>query len=186
MKLLLVADYNDADYIEHVVEITEEEFNKFKPLIDAIENFQPYIRHSRFGGIDHHNWESNRQDLGDLTLYEKYNQFSEDYIDEFIDVFFDGMTNPVEDVFEDSITGFHTIVKLENLKTDEIYIESNYQKMCDRCSEKCLAYMEERKRIYSYCRPSDNKPLNSIPFNEMTKEEKEMIDSLHTLWTKYV
>ena len=186
MKLLLVADYNDADYIEHVVEITEEQFNKFKPLINAIENFQPYIRHSRFGGIDSHNWESPRQDLGDLTIYEKYNQFSEDYIDEFIDVFFSGMPNMVEDVFDNSITGYHTIVKLENLKTDEVYIESNYQKMRDRRSQKCLDYEEEQRRIYSYKRPKDGKPLNSIPFNEMTKEEKELIDSLDTLWMKYV
>ncbi len=186
MKLLLVADYNDADYVEHVVEITEEKFNKFKPLIDAIENFQPYVRHNSFGGIDHHNWESPRQDLGDLTLYEKYSQFSEDYIDEFIDVFFSGMPNMVEDVFDNSITGYHTIVKLENLKTDEVYIESNYKKMRDRYSQKCMDYEAEKCRIYSYTRPSDGKPLNSIPFNEMTKEEKEMIDSLDTLWMKYV
>ena len=186
MKLLLIADYNDADYIEHVVEITEEEFNKFKPLIDAIENFQPYIRHHHFGGIDHHNWESPRQDLGELTIYEKYNQFSEDYIDEFIDVFFSGMPNMVEDVFDNSITGYHTIVKLENFKTDEVYIKSNYKKMRDRYSQKCIDYEAEKRRIYSYTRPSDGKPLNSIPFTEMTKEEKEMIDSLNTLWTKYV
>lgn len=186
MKLLLVADYNDADYIEHVVEVTEEEFSKFKPLIDAIENFQPYIRHSRFGGIDCHNWESPRQDLGDLTIYEKYNQFSEDYIDEFIDVFFSGMPNMVEDVFDNSITGYHTIVKLENLKTDKVYIESNYKKMRDRYSQKCMDYEAEKRRIYSYTRPSDGKPLNSIPFTEMTKEEKEMIDSLDMLWKKYV
>ena len=186
MKLLLVADYNDADYVEHVVEITEEEFSKFKPLIDAIENFQPYVRHHRFGGIDHHNWESPRQDLGDLTIYEKYSQFSEDYIDEFIDVFFSGMPNMVEDVFDNSITGYHTIVKLENLKTDEVYIESNYKKMRDRYSQKCIDYEAEKRRIYSYTRLSDGKPLNSIPFNEMTKEEKELIDLLDTLWMKYV
>jgi hypothetical protein len=94
--------------------------------------------------------------------------------------------NMVEDVFDDSIIGYHTIVKLENLKTDEVYIESNYQKMRDRCSEKCKAYEAEVRRIYSYTRPSDGKPLNSIPFAEMTKEEKEMIDSLDTLWMKYV
>ena len=186
MKLLLVADYNDADYVEHVVEITEEEFSKFKPLIDAIENFQPYVRHHRFGGIDHHNWESSRQDLGDLTIYEKYSQFSEDYIDEFIDLFFSGMPNMVEDVFDNSITGYHTIVKLENLKTDEVYIESNYKKMRDRYSQKCIDYEAEKRRIYSYTRPSDGKPLNSIPFNELTKEEKELIDLLDTLWMKYV
>lgn len=186
MKLLLVADYNDADYIEHVVEITEEQFNKFKPLIDAIENFQPYIRHHSFGGIDCHNWESNRQDLGELTLYEKYSQFTEDYIDEFIEVFFSGMPNLVEDIFENSITGFHTIVKLENLKTDDVYIESNYGKMHSKYSQKCLDYEEERKRIYSYKRAKDGKQLGLIPFNEMTEEEKEMINSLDTLWMKYV
>ena len=185
MKLLLVADYNDADYVEHVVKITEEEFNKFKPLIDAIENYQPYIRHHRLGGIDADNWETCRQDLGELTIYQKYSQFSKEYIDEFIDVFFSGMHNPEEDICG-GLTGFHTIVKLENLKTDDVYIEWNYKKILDRRSQKCLDYEEERKRIYSYRRPSDNKPLVSIPFNEMTKEEKELIASLNTLWMKYV
>lgn len=185
MKLLLVADYNDADYVEHVVEITKEDFNKFKPLIDAIENYQPYVTHHHFGSIDCHNWESWRQDLGEITVYEKYSQFSEEFIEEFIDVFFSGMHNPAEDICG-GLTGFHTIVKLENLKTDEVYISWNYKKMLDRRSQKCLDYEEERRKIYSYRRPKDGMPLNSIPFNEMTKEEKELIDSLDTLWMKYV
>lgn len=182
MKLLIVADYNDADYSKDVIDIDEETFNKFKPLIDAIENFEPYICRHWIGGVETANWESPREDLGEINIYEKYSQFSKEFIDEFSDIFMSGLNNP-----ESDYGGcFHTIVKLENIITGEKYIDYDYWKSYNRRSEKIKQYEDEEKQISSYRRKKDGKALNSIPYNEMTKEENELIERLHNLWKKYV
>ena len=182
MKLFIVADYNDGDYSKDLIEITEEDFNKFKPLIDAINNFVPYICRYQFPDVAYHNWESCRTDLGELNLYDTYPQFSKEYIEEFQDKFMSGLHNP-----ESDYGGcFHTIVELRNVITDEVYIDGDYFKIKTRTPEKVKAFLEEYSQLSSYCRKSDNKRLGSIPYNEMTKEETELINQIHNLWKKYV
>lgn len=43
LKIRIVADYNDADYIEETNTITEEKLEEFKPLIKAIK-----LKNNRF------------------------------------------------------------------------------------------------------------------------------------------
>ena len=168
MKLLIVADYNDADYIEHVIKISEETFNKFKPLIDAIENFEPYIRRDRYGGIDCDNWQSSRQDLGELSIYEKYSQFSREYINDFLDIFMGGMNDPEG-------CGFHTIKRLENIITDEVYIDYDYRRTYDKRSDKLREYENKRDELKS-----------KLLSKKITREEEQKIlYRLHNLWKEY-
>ena len=43
MKILVITDCNDANYIEHLYrDITEETLEKFMPLINAIADAKPY------------------------------------------------------------------------------------------------------------------------------------------------
>ena len=63
-KLYITADFNDADYSYRLIVIDEETFDKFLPLIEAINNFEPYVRRSRYGGVDYNNWEGHREDSG--------------------------------------------------------------------------------------------------------------------------
>jgi len=66
------ADTNDADYIIEKSEITDEEIEKLKPVIETIKNFKPYkINNWNF----RHNWPSTdyaRHDLGEKTINELY------------------------------------------------------------------------------------------------------------------
>ena len=88
MKILVITDCNDADYVEHLYrDITEETLEKFMPLIKAIADAKPYPYKL---GIAIHNFPVGdyvRTDLYEKTVYEMYNQFSKEYIDEFIDTF---------------------------------------------------------------------------------------------------
>lgn len=181
-KLYITADFNDGDYGHVLIEVSEEVFNKFKPLIDAINNFQPYIMRSDFG-IDHHNWNSAREDLGEISLYEKYSQFEKDYIDEFSQIFIDPI--PVHCCGSEDQPP-HTIVSLKDVITDEEYIvETSYSDLTKRYSPKTVEYLKERDRLGSYKRESDGKDIYSIPFSEMTKEEEELLDKIKNLWKKY-
>lgn len=180
-KLYITADFNDADYGYRLIMIDEETFDKFLPLIKAINNFEPYIRRSSFGGVDYNNWESHREDLGELSIEEKYPQFDKKYIKEFQRIF----VNPIPVPYEGSDDmGPHTIVSLMDVTTDELLIdtEGKYSKHNDKID----AYLKERAEIYSYIRKSDGKPLHSIPFSEMTDEENGLIELLHNLWKKYI
>ena len=132
-KLLIVADYNDADYSKDVIKIEDDVFEKFRPMLDAINNFKPYVCRYWCGGIAEHNWESSREDL----------------------------------------------------VTDELYVDYDPWEIENRYDSKVKGYLNEESEITSYRRPSDGKPLNSIPYSEMTKEENELIEKLHSLWKKY-
>ena len=90
-KIYITGDFNDADYGKALIEIDEVIFEKFLPFIEAINNFQPYIRRDSIGGIDYHNFVSYREDLGEMTVYEKYPQFDMEYINEFMNIF----VNPI-------------------------------------------------------------------------------------------
>lgn len=180
-KILIVADYNDADYVKDVVRIEDEVFDKFRPMLDAINNFNPYVCRSKYGYIADHNWESPREDLGEKNLYETYPQFSMEYIDEFKDVFMSGIYTPhYDDVL-------HTIVKVQDVVTDEYYVnwKQDFESCNKRYDDKVKNYLKEKKEIMSYKRKKDGKALNCIPFIEMTEEENALIKKLETLWQKY-
>lgn len=180
-KLYITADFNDADYGYRLIVIDEETFNKFLPLIKAINNFEPYIIRSSFGGIDYNNWESHREDLGEMSIEEKYPQFDKKYIKEFQSIF----VNPIPVPYEGSEDmGPHTIVELVDVMTDELLISTKDK--YTRHNDKVEAYLKEKTEIYSYKRKSDGKPLHSIPFVEMTEEENALIERKNNLWKKYV
>lgn len=180
-KLYITSDFNDGDYGHVLIEVSEEVFNKFKPLIDAINNFQPYIRRDSFGGIDYHNWKSYRDDLGEISIYEKYPQFDKEYIDEFREIFI----NPIPVHYCGMIDSEpHTIESLVDVITDEVYIDTS--DLRQRHNDKVKAYLDEVQEIYSYHRKSDGKNIYSIPFSEMTKEEEELLDNIKNLWKKYI
>ena len=180
-KLYITADFNDADYSYRLIVIDEETFNKFLPLIKAINNFEPYIRRSSFGGVDYNNWESHREDLGEISIEEKYSQFDKKYIEEFQRIF----VNPIPVPWEGSEDmGPHTIVELVDVMTDEVLIDT--KEKYSKHNDKVESYLKEKAEIYSYIRKSDGKPLHSIPYVEMTDEENELIKRLHNLWKKYI
>lgn len=109
MKTLLVTiDTNDADYIREIVEIDEGTLEHFKPLIEKIKNFQPYInRNWRF----HHNFpvgEILRKDLGEKDPMELYNLTEEEY-DYFVDAFH----------LWGGEWGFHTIESIQEITLGE-------------------------------------------------------------------
>lgn len=71
-KLYIKADFGDADYGHYLAIITDETFERFLPVFKAINDFEPYIIRHRYGGVDYSNWESRREDLGEMSLEEKY------------------------------------------------------------------------------------------------------------------
>ena len=105
--LRITADANDADYLEELTPITEEELEAFKPLIEAIKNFKPY---KNLGRLHRHNFPRGeycpRTDLGEKTVEEIY--------PEHVDVL---------ERFEEFVPygeyGTHTIVSIEVLEIGE-------------------------------------------------------------------
>ena len=108
-KLYITADFNDADYGYLLVKIDEETFERFLPMINAINNYEPYVRRSSFGGIDRDNWESYRVDLGEIPLEEKYSHIDKNLFEEFKEIFVDQIPVPREGCDD---FGPHTIVEL--------------------------------------------------------------------------
>ena len=180
-KLYITGDFNDADYGNALIVVEDSVFEKFKPLIEAINKFEPYVRRDSFGGIDYHNWKSYRDDLGEISIYEKYPQFDKEYIDEFREIFINPI--PVHCCgMEDSEP--HTIESLVDVITDEVYIDAS--DLHQRHNDKVKAYLKEVQKIYSYRRKSDGKYIHSIPFSEMTEEENALIERKNNLWEKYI
>ncbi len=177
-KLLIVADYNDADYSKDLVTVDEETFQKFLPLMQAINNFTPYVAKYWGGRIVHHNWESCRQDLGDKTLYETYPQFTPEYIDEFQDIFMSGLNNPVAEYG----ATFHTIITIQDVVTDELYVDwhQDYNSVSKRYDDKVKGFIKEQQELYAQC-PG----IGGICYDRMTKAQKELLDKIHHLWEKY-
>ena len=121
--------------------------------------------------------------MGEKTIYETYSRFPKEMIDGFIEDFFGGMSNP-EEAYGAT---FHTIVLMEDLVTDEIYIkyDSRHEEVEKRYSDKVKEFIKKRFEILSYRRKSDGKPLNSIPFCDMDTHEKELIEKLNSIWKDY-
>lgn len=75
-EIIVKADTNDADYITEMTEITQEELDLIRPLVEAIRRFKPYTveldgRSRRF----HHNYpnsEYSAWDLGEKSPRELY------------------------------------------------------------------------------------------------------------------
>lgn len=90
-KLVIVADHNDADYMTETSDITDEQLEKFIPLIEAIKTFKPYkvSSKSKLNWDHRHNWPGGeygyRPDLGEKSREEIYSQFSSELIEEFSD-----------------------------------------------------------------------------------------------------
>ena len=102
-------DTNDADYIGKLVEVEDEDVEKWMPLIEKIKNFKPYrVTHFGVTYVHRHNFplvECCCADLGEKDPCELYN-ITEDELDEFIETFelYGG---------ED---GFHTINKIVEIE----------------------------------------------------------------------
>ena len=107
-------DTNDGDYVEHLITIPKEDFERFKPLIEKIKNFTPYegVSESGMCYTRHHNFpigDLYRPDLGDKSPQELYNITDEEY-EEFIDLF---------DLYSGVEWGFHTITKIQEVTLGE-------------------------------------------------------------------
>lgn len=107
MKTFYVeVDTNDADYIGKLVEVEDEDVEKWMPLIEKIKNFKPYTGTAASGSIWKHTsnfpiGECCRYDLGGKDPCELYD-ITEEELEEFCEAF-----NLYEGEF-----GFHTISRI--------------------------------------------------------------------------
>jgi len=128
MLLVVRGDYNDADFVTKITPITQEELDKFLPLIEALKKFKPYTGmtdRAPFKPMEwnhKHNWPKGeygcRQDLGEKTLKELYGELAEEFDDEYVPHGGDS-------------AGFslHTIVEIFVVKLDKkLYTNSNHYK----------------------------------------------------------
>ena len=183
MKILVITDCNDANYIEHLYrDITEETLEKFMPLIKAIADAKPYPYKL---GIASHNFpvgDFARTDLYEKTVYEMYNQFSKEYIDEFIDTFL---------TYNKGKYGFHTIVEISNVVTDEVYLKQlpwaeEYKKLMEEPVIKTyIADKEAAGQKWAELCGCSVIEAYSIPFNEMSKEAYAAYLVYDNVWRKY-
>lgn len=183
---IVMCDSNDGDYITDIVSISNEDVEKFMPLIEAIENYVPEI----YGwGVSTNNWDDMREDLkdeiGTKNCFEKYSQFSKEYINDFFDKFLIGCC-PEWACGPEMINSIHTIYKIQEITLKKEFVYADYEKLKKR-SDNCKInqeYLERRKELYSY----KNKlgiSLGSIQFNEMTPKEIEIYNEYKNLWKKY-
>lgn len=130
MLLVVRGDYNDADFATKITPITQEELDKFLPLIKALKKFKPY---KAFTKSDHpidkpmewdhdHNWPRGeygcRQDLGEKTVTELYGDLAEEFDEEY-----------VPNGGEQSGYSLHTIVEIFVVKLDQkLFTNSNHYK----------------------------------------------------------
>lgn len=90
-KFYVEVDTNDGDYLGHLVNVKEEDVEKWMPLIDKIKNFKPYTGTAESGSTWKHTsnfpiGECCRYDLGEKDPCELYN-ITKDELEEFIDTF---------------------------------------------------------------------------------------------------
>lgn len=106
----VVVDTNDADYVGKMVSVSDENIEKWMPLIEKIKNFKPYTGTSDSGTTWNHSsnfpiGECLRDDLGEKDPCELYD-ITDDELDEFIEVF----------ELYGSEYGFHTIVSISEVE----------------------------------------------------------------------
>lgn len=111
MKTFFVeVDTNDADYIGDLVEVKDEDVEKWMPLIEKIKNFKSYTATSYRGTTWKHTsnfpiGECCRYDLGEKDPCELYN-ITKDELEEFIDTF----------SLYGGEYGFHTITQIVEIE----------------------------------------------------------------------
>lgn len=108
-KFYVKIDTNDADYIGKLVDVEDEDVEKWLPLIEKIKNFKPYIGESKSGSkwTHSHNFPYGdvfRDDLGEKGPCELYN-ITEDELYEFIETF----------SLYGGEYGFHTITEITEI-----------------------------------------------------------------------
>ena len=107
MKTFYVeVDTNDADYVGRLVEVSDEDAEKWMPLIKKIQAFKPYSGVSKHGMVweHHHNFpfgEYVRTDLGEKSPCELYD-ISEEEMEAFQEAFW----------LWGGEYGFHTITQI--------------------------------------------------------------------------
>jgi hypothetical protein len=114
--IIVKADTNDADYVMEKSEITDEQIEQLKPLIEAIKNFQPYETITKRGNqprTHRHNFpcgEFVREDLGEKDAFTYYLEqgISEDVLEMFCSEFAPSSEN-----------GIHTIISIEIIVVQE-------------------------------------------------------------------
>ena len=137
MMLVVRGDYNDADFCTKITPITQEQLDRFLPLIEAIKKFKPYKGFSKRDPGDKnpplewkhdHNWGVGeyglREDLGAKPITELYKSdaISEDLIQEFDEEF-------VPNGGESAGYSLHTIVEIFVVKLDQkLFVASNHYK----------------------------------------------------------
>lgn len=182
MKILVITDCNDADYVEHLYrDITEETLEKFMPLIKAIADAKPYPYKL---GIALHNFPIGdvRTDLYEKTVYEMYNQFSKEYIDEFIDTFL---------AYNKGKYGFHTIVEISNVVTDEVYLKQlpwpvQHKKwMEDPVIKAYIADREAAAQKWAELCGCSVTEAHSMSFDKMSKEAYAAYVRYKNVWRNY-
>lgn len=110
-KIIIIVDTNDADYSVSTSEITEEDLDKIRPLIEAIKNFKPYSADRDFEGKwkFEHNFpigECCRTDLGEKEVEELY-----DFPEEVHEIFNELIPHPE--------WGFHTITEITLIEKEK-------------------------------------------------------------------
>lgn len=171
---LVTADYNDADYVSGVVTITDEEFEKFLPVIEAIANFKPYM--DAFG-VNDSNWDALRYDMGGKHPYEIYSQFPRELIEEFGDTFI----SPCE--LEDMPV--HSIINIQEMVSGKRYVDGRFEAQKEDWDNLNKEIYDKLPEYHNYRRASDGKHVGSIPFSEMTEEEMRILEHELNLWLDY-
>ena len=109
-------DTNDADYVGKLIEVEDASAEKFKPLIEKIKQFKPYIGFSKLGSGFTHDCnfpcgECLREDLGEKHPCELYDVDEETY-EEFVKIFH----------LYECEWGFHTITRIQEIILGEIWL----------------------------------------------------------------
>lgn len=168
-------DYNDADYTSDLVSISEEQFQRFLPLMEAINNFQPYI--SKHGAV-YNNWDSCRQDLYEMKAEQIYKDFDPALIQEFREIFC-SITNP-----EEAYNGgcFHTIVNIQEVTLGKRFVRGEYEAVKNRNKETIDEYNKRWQELYGFDGPRN---LYTMQPKYMTEEEKARCLKARNLWKEY-
>lgn len=179
IKIKVITDYNDGDYITHVYSVSKETLEKFIPLMECIQNFEPYPYKL---GIVYSNFylgELCRKELGVKTPYESYSQFNKKFIDEFINVF---LSN------NQSEYGIHTIVEISDIVNDVCYIKSEYPEKYQRTNDNIKNFLKEKENVKQewadLCGCSINE-VCSFKFSDMSEEAYSKYLEYDNLWRKY-
>lgn len=179
MKIKVVTDYNDGDYITHVYNIDEKTFNKFLPLIKAIQNFEPYPY--KFG-IEYCNFMigdlCNLRD-GNKSPYVAYPDFSKYHINDFICTLLE---------YNQSEYGIHTIVEISNVVTDEIYLKSEYPEKYEKTNDNVKEFLNAQQKILKQWADLCGCPVKkvtSIKFSDMSEAALKKCNEYNNLWKQF-